>query len=497
MGPLEISILTGYFVLILSVGWLMGRHETSVEDYFVGRRQIPWWAVLGSLVATEVSAATYLAVPAVGFSENLTYLQFGVGSFFARIFVATVFIGAFYKADCLSIYEYLQKRFGQSTQYTASVYFLVTRILASGVRLMIAVTGFSVILNIPFGWSLLLFGSITLGYTFMGGIRSVIWTDCIQGIVFIAAGLAGASWLLNEVGGSAFWQTAAEAGRWELVRWVPEGSGPLGWFNDSQWVVTAILFGFASTVAALGTDQDMAQRLLSSKSARHAKRSLIVSGFIALPVAGLFLFLGVALYVYFQANPDPDFPTKLVDGHEVPDSDKAFSYFMVTAIPAWLKGLLLTGVLAAAMSSLDSAMAALSTSTVRDLLQPLMPRTTSASRWLWTSRAFTVLFAILLMLAAWFLRDGGKFLWLAFKITSLTYGSLLGVFLLGIFSKRGSDRVNLWAMLAGTALSASGLWLIETGALPLAWTWLLLIGTSTTFLIGLIPHSGLSAKELR
>lgn len=497
MGPLEISILSAYFILILTVGWIMGRRETSVEDYFVGRRQIPWWAVLGSLVATEVSAATYLAVPAVGFSENMTYLQFGIGSFFARIFVATVFIGAFYKADCLSIYEYLQKRFGQNTQYTASVYFLVTRILASGVRLMIAVTGFSVILGIPFGWSLLLFGSITLGYTFMGGIRSVIWTDCIQGIIFIAAGLAGASWLLAEVGAAVFWQAASDAGRFELVRWVPGGNGPLAWLNDSQWVVTAMLFGFASTVAALGTDQDMAQRLLSSKSARHARRSLILSGFIALPVAALFLFLGVALFVYFQVQPDPEFPTKLVDGVAVPDSDKAFSYFMITAIPAWLKGLLLTGVLAAAMSSLDSAMAALSTSTVRDLLQPLLPGKTSASKWLWISRAFTVLFAVLLMLTAWFLRDGGKFLWLAFKITSLTYGSLLGIFLLGIFSRRGSDRVNLWAMLAGTGISATGLWLIENGLLPLAWTWLLLIGTASTLIVGALPQSGLSRRELR
>ena len=111
MSPLELSILLGYFALILGVGWWKGRHEESVEDYFVGRRQVPWWAVLGSLVATEVSAATFLAVPGVGFSENMTYLQFGIGSFLGRIFVATAFIGAFYQADCLSIYEYLKKNF--------------------------------------------------------------------------------------------------------------------------------------------------------------------------------------------------------------------------------------------------------------------------------------------------------------------------------------------------------------------------------------------------
>jgi len=482
----EVSILVSYFLIILGVGWWKGRRESGIEDYFVGNRQVPWWAVLGSLVATEVSAATYLAVPGVGFSENMTYLQFGIGSFFARIFVATVFIGVFYKANCLSIYEYLQQRFGGSTQYTAAVYFLITRILASGVRLMIAVTGFSVILDMPFALSLLLFGAITLGYTFMGGIRSVIWTDCIQGIVFIAAGLSGAAWLWSQIGGDTLLQVASDAGRWELIRWLPAGDHPLDWFNDPQWVLTAVLFGFASTVAALGTDQDMAQRLLSSRSASLARRSLITSGFIALPVAGLFLFLGVALYVWFHVNPDPELPTRILDGRVVVDGDKAFSHFMTTSIPFWLRGLLLTGVLAAAMSSLDSAMAALSTSTVRDLFQPLLGQTVSTPRWLWISRGLTVFFACVLMAVAWMLRDGGTFLWLAFKITSLTYGSLLGVFLLARFTRRGSDRLNIVAMLTGTATASVGLWLIETGRLPLAWTWLLLVGAGVTFLIGLI-----------
>lgn len=484
MGLFELTILGVYFLLVLGIGWWKGRHETSVEDYFVGRRQIPWWAVLGSLVATEISAATYLAVPGVGFSENMTYLQFGLGSFLARIFIATAFIGMFYQANCLSIYEYLRERFGSGTQYTASIYFLVTRILASGVRLMIAATGFAVILNVPFGWSLLLFGGITLGYTVIGGIRSVIWTDCLQAVIFIAAGLAGALWLVEHTGPAYLWESALAAGKFELIRWQPQGEGPLAWFNDSQWLVTAMLFGFFSTVAALGTDQDMAQRLLSSKTSRLARRSLIVSGFVALPVAALFLFVGVSLFAWFQAHPDPDFPTRMVDGLAVPDGDKAFSYFMTTGIPAWLRGLLLTGVLAAAMSSLDSAMAALSTSAVRDLIQPLWKKPVSAARWLWISRGFTVLFAAILLLVAWSLRDSGKFLWLAFKITSLTYGSLLGVFLLGRFSRRGSDQGNIIAMVAGTGVATLGLWLIESGRLPLAWTWLLLIGAATTLIVG-------------
>ncbi len=481
-------IVAGYFILILAVGWLKGRHEVSVEDYFVGRRRVPWWAVLGSLIATEVSAATYLAVPGVGFSENLTYLQFGFGSFCARIFVATVFVGAFYDAGCLSVYEYLRRRFGAGSQYTAAVYFLATRILASGVRLMIAATGFAVILGIPFAWSLLLFGVVTLGYTLMGGIRAVIWTDCVQALVFLAAGLAGAGWLLGETGLAAFHETAAAAGRLELIRLWPQGDGPLGWLNDPQWLLTGALFGFASTAAALGTDQDMLQRLLASRSARQARRSMVLSGFIALPVAALFLLLGVALFVHFQLHPDPAFPMKQAGGVLVPDGDRAFSHFMTTGIPEWLRGLLLAGVLAAAMSSLDSTMAALSTSMVRDLLQPLARRAVSPARWLWISRLCTGVFAAVLLATAWLLREGGTFLWLAFKITSLTYGSMLGIFLLARLTRRGSDRWNPVAMLAGTAVAATGLWLIETGVLPLAWTWLLLVGAATTALTGALAR---------
>ncbi|MEX0322276.1 MAG: sodium/solute symporter [Puniceicoccaceae bacterium] len=484
MGSVEVSILVAYFLLILSVGWYKGKGETSVDAYMVGNRQVPWWAVLGSLVATEISAATYLSVPAVGFSENMTYLQFGIGSFFARIFVATVFIGAFFKADCLSIYEYLGKRFGGRTQYTASVYFLITRMLASGVRLMIAVTGFSVILGFPFGWSLILFGLVTLAYTFIGGIRSVIWTDCIQAIVFLGAGFAAVSWLVSTLGFTDLMEQASAANRMEIFRMLPAGSSPVDWINDSKWFVTAVLFGFASTVASLGTDQDMAQRLLSSKTAAQARRSVILSGFIAIPVAALFLFLGVALYAHFQINPDPEFPSKVIDGQLLPDPEKAFSHFMTTGIPVWLKGLLLTGVLAAAMSSLDSAMAALSSSAVRDLAQPLFRKSVSASGWLWVSRGFTVFFASVLMGIAWLLRDAASYLWLAFQITSLTYGSLLGVFLLGFWTKRGTDIGNLLGMLSGTLVASVGLALIKLGMLPLAWTWLILIGAATTFLMG-------------
>lgn len=480
MGLTEYTVIAFYLATILLVGWWAARREKSIEAYFVGERKVPWWAILGSLVATEVSAATYLSVPGVGFSENMTYLQFGIGSFAARLFVAGTFVAAWYRADCLSIYEFLNRRFGGRTQWTASGYFIITRVMASGVRLMIAATGFSVILGAPFWLCLLLFGILTVAYTAVGGIRSVIWTDCIQGMVFVVAGIAVVIWLLLEMGWGPAIEMAAADGRLEVLRAVPMGSHFGAWLNDPNWMLTGIIFGFLSTTAALGTDQDLAQRLLASKTARLARRSLIMSGFIAIPIAALFLFVGVLLHVYFTLNPDPNFPLKDASGILVPDGDKAFSHFMTTGIPSWLRALLLTGVLAAAMSSLDSAMAALSTSTVRDLFQPLFPGTLTSKRWLQVSRVTTAVFAVLLMATAWLLREGGQFLWLAFKVTSLTYGSLLGIFLLGLFSRRGRDQMNVIGMLAGTASAGIGLLLIEINHISLAWPWLLLIGTMVT-----------------
>jgi SSS family solute:Na+ symporter len=481
---MDLPWIGGYLVLVVSVGLIMGRRERGSRDYFVGNRQLPPWAVLGSLVATEVSAATYLAVPGVGFSENMTYLQFGMGSLLARVFVAVYFIPAFYKADCVSIYEVLARRFGRRSQATCSLYFLATRLLASGVRLMIAATGFSVILDLPFAACLVGFAALSLAYTFVGGIKAVVWTDCVQGLIFITAGLVAVAVLSTTVGGSTLIEMGREAGRWQVFNLSLQGGGWLQWINDPQWFITGILFGFLSTTAAMGTDHDLAQRLLCSKTPGKAKGSLILSGFVALPVAALFLTLGVCLYGFYQVNPDLEWPTKLVEGVAVVDGDKAFSHYMTLEIPTWLRGLLLMGVMAAAMSSLDSAMAALSSSAVVDLIKPWKGTALSETSLLRIGRWATVAFAVILVVLAFLLRGDSAFLWLAFKVSSLTYSSLLGLFFLALFSRRGRDTTNIAAMLAGTVVAIGFLWGSEAGWLPLAWTWVLPVGGLTTFLVG-------------
>ena len=464
-----------YFAAVLGIGLYHARRNKGADDFISASRQMPWLAVLGSIVATEVSAATFLATPGVGFAENMSYLQFGVGSFLARIFIAFVFLGAFYAAKSLTIYEFLAKRFGNGTRYTATLFFIVTRLLASAVRLMIAATGLSLILDVPFAICLAIFTLVAIIYTGGGGIRGIIWTDVLQAIVFISCGLALILYIGQNIGWSTISEIGAANGRFDIFHFSPTDSdaGLLGWLNDPKLFWIAAVFGFISTTAAFGTDQDMTQRMLTCKDVGAARRSVILSGFISIPIAALFLFVGVALFAFHQVHVDASLPmTVLADGSSS-----------------------VTGVLAAAMSSLDSTMGALSSSALVDLYRPLLKKQTSNQIGLRLSRIFVSIFGVALALTAWALKDATGFLWLTFKIGSITYGAMLGVFLLGILTTRGSDRGNWISMLSGSLICGLLLALIETGNLALGWTWLIVIGTAWTFGIGYLWYEKAPRSE--
>ena len=484
MSLTDFLIVLVYFAGVLFIGIRFGKKDETIDGYVVGGRQVPWVAVLGSIVATEISAATFLGTPGAGYSSNLGYLQMGVGSLLARFAIAFLFLGAFYKLRCLSIYEYLADRFGGSSHYTAASYFLLSRVMASSVRLMIASTGLHIILGLPLGWTMIGFAVLCLAYTGVGGIRAVIWTDCLQAVIFITAG-ATMLWVLQDlVGWSSILQMGGETGRLEIFQWTASD----GLFTDSNWVFIAVLFGFVNTLAMQGTDHDFTQRMLSCRNLKQARRGIIISGFMALPVAGLFLMIGVGLFVYYQQFSDATLPSELVDGVSTVKADKVFPHFIATALPDGLRGLLLCGVLAAAMSSLDSAMAALSSSIVVDLYRPLMSRADDSQNQVWITRAIMGVIAIALVSIAWFLKDGGQFLWLAFKVGAVTYSGLLGVFLVGLLTRRGQDRWNIVAMIGGSVITATILILSETKVIALAWQWPMLIGVCSTFLIGIIPN---------
>ncbi len=475
-GVLDWSFVAVYFGVVLLGGWLFGRKTSTAEDFFSGGRRVPWPAVLLSITATEISAVTFLGVPGVGYAGDLSYLQLGIGSLVARFVVAFLFLGAFYQVRCISIYQFLGKRFGRGSQRTGAVFFLISRINASAIRLLLAAVGLSVFFGVPLWSAVLLFTGIALLYTVAGGIRAVIWTDCIQAVVFIGGGVAAFCFFVSELGWHSFFADAAGAGKLVVFHWAPAEGG--NWLSDWNLFPLAFLNGLVMTTAALGCDQDLTQRMLTCRSAGRARWSVVLSGFMGIPVAAVFLLAGTALYFWVRA-----------EGIEVPDgvgANHVFAWFIADAAPAGLRTLLLVGILATAMSSLDSALNALSSSVVFDLSGGKRQNVR-------VSRTGIVVFGVLLAGIALLLVDYREsFVLLGFKIVGVTYGSLLGVFLLGLLTRApwGSDRGNLLAMTVGAVVSAALLLASEKEWIALGWTWIPILNAVLTFSLACCFRSG-------
>ena len=487
----DLLIILTYFGAVFFIGIRFGGKNENIEGYVVGGRRVPWLAVMGSLIATEISAATFLSSPGIGYAEDLGYMQMKIGSFLARFVIAFLFLSAFYKLRYLSVYQYLSTRFGGTSHYTAACFFLMSRVMASAVRLMIASTGLHVILGLPFGWTMIGFALLCLVYTGVGGIKAVIWTDCLQAAVFLTAGVVMLFVLHGLVGWGNILQIGGDAGHLKIFQWAPED----GILMDSNWVMLALVFGFINNLAMMGTDQDLTQRMLSCKNVKQARRSAILGGVVSLPIALMFLMIGVGLFAYYHQLPDASLPTKSIEGTATVDSDKVFPHFIAMVLPAGLRGLLVCGVLAAAMSSLDSAMAALSSSIVVDLYKPFIKDPDNSRQQVWVARLFMILVTVALVSVAWALQGRGQFIWLAFKVGGITYSGLLGVFLVGLLSQRGSDRWNLFAMIGGSLCTATLMLLSETGLIQLAWQYPMLIGVGITFLLGLIPPASETSQN--
>lgn len=478
----DILIISVYFVGVLWLGIRMGRGETNTSDFVVGSRKVPWLAVLCSIVATEISAATFIGVPAEAFRGNLNYLQFGIGSLAARFAVAYIFIGAFYYLGVLTVYEYLYKRFGSRSRYTATAFFIGGRVLAAGVRLYIATFALAGIFDIPMWLSLILFTAAALAYTWVGGIKSVIWTDVIQGIVFLLGAVAMLAFFQYQIGWGNILSIAREHGKLELFHWHASGSGFWGWINDPVLFYAAVLNGFLATTASLGTDQDLTQRMLTCKDAGKARRSIIMSGFIGIPITAMFLFIGIGLYAYY---------TTRYAGGPLPwatsaDTRLVLPHFIAEVLPHGLRGLLVAALFATAMSSIDSTLGALSSSSVVDLYKPLLFPGKSDKHYLNACRYAVPVFAVLICLVAWFMREKQDMLWLALQVSAIPGGALLGVFLLGLLSKRGSDRGNMIAMLSSAVYSSIMLYLSANKLHPLGWSWVIVLGAIWTIAVGLL-----------
>lgn len=457
---IDSAVILFYFALIVGIGLRAGRGERSMESFAMGDRNIPWWAVLASILAAEISAATFLGAPGEGYEmRNFTYAQLALGTILARFIIAGVFIKPFYDFRVVSIYQYLALRFGTRTRNAASALFLVTRALASGTRLYVA----AIVLVMAYEkWSgqalaplqqvqvyclcLVFLTGITALYTAIGGIKAVVWTDLIQATLMFGSlgfaiwslfkqvpdGWSGLRTVLNGPKDFAIWDTGITPGIgfWANVRSILE----------SEYTIWAALIGSTfTTMATHGTDQDMVQRMLTARNHQRSRLSLVLSGIADLPLVLCFLFVGMLLWVHYQQ----------------PHKDAPFAFFIVNELPPGIRGILFAGIFATAMGSLSTALNALATSFTEDWYKTMIRPGATEEQTLRAARLSTIGFSLALVLI------GGatayakivlhaRIIPIVLGIFGYTYGSLLGVFLVGLLSRRrGSETGNLFAMLAG------------------------------------------------
>lgn len=499
MGSLDYVVLGVYFVAVLGVGLWFGRSERNTEDYFLGGRSQHWLIVGLSILATEVSALTFVAVPADSFAGDWNYLQLYAGSFLGRILILYLLLPAFYAHRVTTVYEYLGHRFGPGTRTTASLIFFASRIVGSGIRLLAASIAIALVFHWPLTWVIVGSAAVAVAYTTFGGIKAIIWTDALQAIVFLAGGLTAAVWLLAHGSGGWLEQLGAAKGAGKLHVFTFSG----GLNSDRLFWVLLISTTFTN-MAALGTDQDLTQRMLTCPDLRKGQRSLLFNAFAGFTVVCLFLLIGTLLAGYYArpgAAPLPDAVTANPRG--------IFPHFIATAIPAGLglRGLLAAGIFAAALSSLDSALGAMSSTAVTDFYKPWLMRKRRAAfgaqdaskqnsaqheaHLLKMARLFSICFGVLLVAVALAFAGAEGLLWVALKWAGLLFGAMLGVFLLGVLTKdRGRDGVNVCGMLSSVAiLVAIKLYQQSTGTTLIAWPWWIVIGTTWTFMVGLTARS--------
>jgi SSS family solute:Na+ symporter len=473
-----------YLVLLVALAVLVGiglkftRQQRDTVDFFLARRRVPWWAAALSFLATEISAVTIISVPATAYRENWEYAQFFIGSSLAKLAVAFLFIPAFYRHQVTTIYEFLHERFGRATQVAASIFFFVSRLLGSGVRLMAAALAVAVLVGWPLGATIALFVLVSIVYIATGGVKAVVWTNVFQAGVFLVAGAATLVFLVGQVegGAAAIVEIAGGAGRLNIVNWGPAPGDPDFWrrvLTEPNIVWVAVLNGLVGSMAAFGTDHDLMQRLLTVETRRESQRTLILTPLGTLLTLAIYLSLGAGLFAFYAQHP----------GLPVSRPDEILPHFVQQVMPAVLRGLMLSAIV---LASIDSPLGSLAASFVTDIYRPLLVRGRAEGHYLLVSRVSVLVFGGILGALAYAFSAFDEILWLAFKIAGVTFGSLLGVFLLGLVSRRPvADTANVVAMVVMALVNLVLLVLSETGVLTFAWSWLVVVGTAGTILLAL------------
>jgi SSS family transporter len=467
VGTVDLAILLVYMTGVVFLGMWVGRATRTAADFMVAGRDLPWWVILFSIVATETSTVTFLSIPGFAYGLDMTWLQIVLGFVLGRFLVAFLLLPQYFKGNFFTAYEVLDRRFGGATKQAASVLFIITRSLADGLRLFLSAIVLREMTGIPMYWAVVAIGVATIVYTYFGGMRAVLWTDSLQFVVYMA-GASLAFWLLLDrlPGGWQQMMSMGEAaGKLRVFDFALDWSEPYGFW-------AGLIGGVFITLGSHGVDQMMVQRYLSARNLSDARRALITSGFVVLAQFALFLMIGVGLYSFYSV-----FPPEVAFER----GDRVFARFILDQMPVGVLGVLLGSIFAAAMSTLSSSLNSCATAAANDLYFPLVGSDVSPARKLKVIRILTAGFGMVQIavgIAGQWLKS--TVVSSVLGIAAFTTGIVLGVFFLGIFTERVGQR----AALVGLVVGLTGM-LVVFFATPLAWPWFALVGSLATFAVGL------------
>ena len=476
MRPLDIAVIIAYFAAVIAVGLLLAGRQRDASDYFLGHRGLPWWALMFSVVATETSALTVISVPGLAARGNLTFLQIAFGYLVGRVGVAALLLPGYFEGTQDTAYQRLEHRFGPAARRTASGVFLLTRALADCVRIFATAIPLAIVTHWSLTAGIIAIGFVTLVYTWVGGLRAVVWVDVIQLAVYLLGGIATLIVATHLAGGVAAFDRAWEAGKLTAIDFNLS-------FTKTYTFWGGVIGGALLSAASHGTDHLIVQRLLAARNLKDAQRALIGSGVFIILQFALFLLVGTSLWL---AGAD----------HPGMRGDAIYPTFIITQLPAGLAGLVVAGILAAAMSSHASAVNSLASASTHDFYAPLTGRQ-DPEQLLRVGRWLTLVWTTILVAGAIAFRDQNTpVVQLALSIASLTYGALLGTYILGGAWPRARQRDVIIALIVSIVIMSP----IVLGAvipyfplrwLPgLAWPWYVPLGTGITVVVGMVSSFG-------
>jgi SSS family transporter len=455
---IDLVVMAAYFAAVLAIGGYFTRQQKDAADYFLGGHSMPWWVVMLSIVATETSALTVISIPGVGARGDLTFLQLPLGYLIGRVGVSIWLLPGYFRGEQETAYARLESRFGASTRKSASAVFMCIRALGDSVRVFATAIPLHIVTDLSIFWCVIIVAAATLTYTWAGGIKAVIWVDAMQMALYVIAGFAAIVVAAKLAGGFGTTLSSAFAeGKLRAIDWQFS-------FSQTYTFAGGVFGGALLSAASHGTDHLIVQRLLATRALGEARKALVGSGILVIVQFAIFLLVGTFLWA---AGAD--------DGTLA--GDEIFASFVVDRLPVGLSGLVIAGIFAAAMSTVSSSLNSLASAATHDFYAPLTGRT-DARHLLRVGRWATLGWALVLVGGALsFGSPDQPVVELALSITSITYGGLLGVFILGELSGRVRQLDAITAIAVATLTMLVVVFGKPGPFASLAWPWYVPMGT--------------------